>query len=103
MIKITIFKKNDMICEYQVKGHSGYAEAGFDIVCSGVSTATEMTLKALQDVLKLDVQADIKDGYMHVIVNDYQRDDAQNILKAMELTLEDIANQYVKNVKLEVR
>lgn len=103
MTKITIFKKEGKICEYQVKGHSGYAEEGADIVCSGISTATQMALVALTEVLKLDVQSDIKDGYMHVTIKDYQNEDAQNILRAMELTLEDIAKNYARYAKMEVR
>ncbi len=103
MTKITIFKKNGKICEYQIKGHSGFAEAGSDIVCAGISTAGQMALVGLNEVLKLDVEFDIKDAYLHVKLNDFQNDNAQALLKAMEMTLEDIAKNYDKNVRMEVR
>ena len=103
MTKITIFKKNGKICEYQIKGHSGYAEEGSDIVCAGVSTAGQMALVGLKEVLKLDVEFDIKDAYLHVVLKDFQNDEAQAILSAMEKTLEDIAKNYDKNVRMEVR
>lgn len=103
MTKITIFKKNGKICEYQIKGHSGYAEAGSDIVCAGVSTAGQMALIGLQEVLGLDVEVDVKDAYLHVTVRDFQDEKAQAILNAMHKTLEDIAKNCHKNVRMEVR
>ncbi len=102
MTKITIFKKNEKIWAFQVKGHTGFAESGNDIVCSAISTATQMALVGLKEVLKLDVESDIKDGYMQVkLLQDNAQ--AQAILCSMEKTLADIAKNYARNVKMEVK
>lgn len=103
MTKITIFKKNGKIYEYQIKGHSGFAEEGSDIVCAGISTAGQMALVGLKEVLGLGLQSDIKDAYLHVIIEGFQNESAQAILNAMEKTLEDISKNYAKFVKMEVR
>ena len=103
MTKITILKKNGYIYEYQVKGHSGYAQEGSDIVCSAISVASQMALVGLKEVLKLDVFSDIKDGYMRVELKDFENEFAQSILKAMVLTFEDIAKNYTRYVKMEVK
>lgn len=105
MTKITIFKKGDIIWSYQVKGHSGFAEEGKDIVCSAVSTATQMTLVGLKEVLKLKVESIIEDGFLQVrlLDGDENNKDAQILLNTMFLTLQDIAKNYAKNVKMEVR
>lgn len=103
MTKITIFKKNGLITEFQAKGHSGYAEEGKDIVCCAISVASQMALCGLVEVLKLNVSSDIKDGYLHFELVDFQNDNAQSILSAMELTLKDIAKNYARYVKMEVR
>ena len=103
MTKITILKKNGYIYEYQVKGHSGYAESGSDIVCSAISVATQMALVGLKEVLKLAVSSDIKDGYMRVELKDFENESAQNILKSMLLTLDDIQKNYSRYVKMEVK
>lgn len=105
MTKITIFKKDDIIWSYQVKGHSGFAEEGKDIVCSAVSTATQMTLVGLKEVLKLKVESIIEDGFLQVrlLDEDENNRDAQILLNTMFLTLQDIAKNYAKNVKMEVR
>ena len=102
MTKITIFKKNEKIWAFQVKGHTGFAESGNDIVCSAISTATQMALVGLKEVLKLDVESDIKDGYMQVkLLQDNAQ--AQAILCSMEKTLADTAKNYARNVKMEVK
>lgn len=105
MTKITIFKKDDIIWSYQVKGHSGFAEEGKDIVCSAVSTATQMTLVGLKEVLKVKVESIIEDGFLQVrlLDGDENNKDAQILLNTMFLTLQDIAKNYAKNVKMEVR
>ena len=105
MTKITIFKTDDIIWSYQVKGHSGFAEEGKDIVCSAVSTATQMTLVGLKEVLKLKVESIIEDGFLQVrlLDGDENNKDAQILLNTMFLTLQDIAKNYAKNVKMEVR
>lgn len=105
MTKITIFKKDDIIWSYQVKGHSGFAEEGKDIVCSAVSTATQMTLVGLKEVLKLKVESIIEDGFLQVrlLDGDENNKDAQILLNTMFLTLQDIVKNYAKNVKMEVR
>ena len=105
MTKITIFKKDDIIWSYQVKGHSGFAEEGRDIVCSAVATATQMTLVGLKEVLKLKVESIIEDGFLQVrlLDGDENNKDAQILLNTMFLTLQDIVKNYAKNVKMEVR
>ena len=103
MTKILIFKKNGRICEFQVKGHSGYAESGSDIVCSALSVASQMAIVGLEEVLQKNVQKEIKDGYVHVTIKDFEDEKVQMILKTMELTLENIAKEYARYVSMEVR
>ena len=42
MTTITFFEKENAFCGFSVKGHSGYADEGSDIVCSAISSCTEM-------------------------------------------------------------
>lgn len=105
MIKITIFEKNNLIIGYQIKGHSGYAEEGHDIVCAGVSVASQMALVGLKEVLKLDVESNQNDGFLVVRLKkeDFENNSAQALLETMRKTLEDISKNYSKFVKLEVK
>lgn len=103
MTKITILKKNGKIYEYQVKGHSGYAENGHDIVCSGISACCQMALIGLNEVLDMKVDYQVNDAYFHVWISDFSNCCAQSILQSMEKTLLDIAKNYARYVKMEVR
>lgn len=105
MTKITILKKNGMIYAYQIKGHSGFETEGKDIVCSAVSTASQMTLLGLKEVLCLDVEFIENDGFLKVELSekDFKNSKVQILLETMEKTLEDISKNYAKFVKMEVR
>lgn len=105
MTKVYIFKKGELICGYQVKGHSGYAEEGSDIVCSAVSTAAQMTLGGLKEIVNAKPKVVVKDGYMSVELEekDFVLTEVQVLLKSMEKTLKEIAKQYADYVKLEVK
>ena len=104
MTKISIFKKNDAIYAFQIKGHSGYADEGSDIVCSAISVASQMTLVGLEEVLKVSIEKKVEDGFMLVkILDKFEDKSVQTLLKSLELTLKDIAHQYSKFVKLEVK
>lgn len=47
MIKVNVVS-TDVIEKITVSGHSGYAEAGADIVCSAVSTAMYLSLGLIE-------------------------------------------------------
>lgn len=104
MTKITIFKKNGKIWSYQIKGHSGFAEEGKDIVCSAISTAAQMTLLGLEDVLNMKVESDIQDGYLQVrVLEKFEDKTVQVLMITLEETLKQIAKEYAKFVKMEVK
>lgn len=105
MTKIIITKSKNHIIGFEVSGHTGYADLGSDIVCSAVSTATQMTVKGIQEVLKLDSFVEISDGYLKFKLNihDFENQNAQILLKTMEKTLQEISKEYGQYVKLEVK
>ncbi|MEG2570802.1 MAG: ribosomal-processing cysteine protease Prp [Clostridia bacterium] len=46
---------------FTVSGHSGYAEAGADIVCAAVSSAVSLCECAIRDVLGADVSTAVSE------------------------------------------
>ena len=109
MTKIKLFKTRDNILAFECFGHSGYAESGEDIVCAAISSIVQMAEVGVVNVLNLpaSVQKNEKAGRMvfRLTKNISQADmeKAQIILKAMELSLEDLAQSYPKFIKLEVK
>lgn len=102
MIKITFIKKNNKIISFEISGHSNLSEYGTDIVCSAVSSTSLMTLNALLEVLKLDVKYKIDDAYTLCDIGDICNESADAMLLSFFLFIEELAQQYPKNLKFKV-
>lgn len=86
----------------EVKGHSGYAKSGEDIVCASISTACIMTANLID---KLDLRYNILDlvceeGYFRLQVNT-QDSSTLGIFDNLVDTLDSISQQYPKYLKLK--
>ena len=53
MTTITFRMEGDRITGFDSQGHSGYAEAGADIVCAGITSAIRLVEATVNDVLGL--------------------------------------------------
>lgn len=58
MIHISLYLKDDVLWRFRVSGHSGYAEAGADIVCASVTILVFNTINSImaftKEVLSVD-------------------------------------------------
>ena len=50
MTRCEFFRENERITGFSVSGHSGYAEAGQDILCAAISAAVALTEATINDV-----------------------------------------------------
>jgi len=50
MTRCEFFRENERITGFSVSGHSGYAEAGQDILCAAISAAVALTETTINDV-----------------------------------------------------
>ena len=96
------------ITGFSIKGHSGYAEEGSDIVCAGISALVITTENALCKLVKLSpTERGGEDGFLEVLLpekmSDQQMHDAQVLLSALHIGLENIAQAYPDYVRLTVR
>ena len=95
MTTARLFYDGDWICAFDVRGHSGYAREGEDIVCAAVSAVAQATLIGLVEVLNLPVkhESDEKRGVLSVKIRSAGRE-SQILLDTMKRALEAIANDY---------
>ena len=61
MTTVTFHMEGERITGFTVKGHSGYAEAGADIVCAAVTSAVRLTECAVNDVLGLEASVKVRE------------------------------------------
>ena len=95
-----IYKKNEAVIE--VKGHSGYAEIGHDIVCAAISTACIITANLID---KLDLRYNILDlvceeGYFRLQVKTTDNV-TLGIFENLAETLDSLQQQYPKYLKIK--
>ena len=53
--------EGDRITGFEARGHSGYAEAGADIVCAAVTSAIRLVEATVNDVLGLAASVKVRE------------------------------------------
>ena len=61
MTKCEFFRENERITGFTVSGHSGYAEAGQDIVCAAISAVVAMAETTINDVCGAKAKVRVKE------------------------------------------
>ena len=61
MTKCEFFTEDDRITGFSVSGHSGYAEAGADIVCAAISAVVTMAEATINDVCGAKAKVRVKE------------------------------------------
>ena len=104
---VTFFRRSDgALIGYRASGHSGYAAAGEDIVCAGISALTQSTLNGLRSVLKAPVMFDIDDqaatlqAELTPEATKEQVQQAQLLLVTLLEGLQAIERSYPRNVRI---
>ena len=99
MIKIHIKYENDKVNYIKISGHSGYADAGSDIVCASISTICVTTVNALVRYNENSILYTDNDGLleMGIMIHDEVID--MLVINMVEL-FENLSSQYPKNVKI---
>lgn len=104
MTRVNVFRKNARIVGFEVTGHTGYAEAGSDIVCSAVSALTQTAAAGVSEYLSIDCVTETDDGRLKFelghSISDNECAKAEIILETMVLGLKSIADGYGKYLKI---
>ena len=103
MIKIVITRDlTGSIRRMSIKGHSGYAEAGQDIICSAVSVTAYTAAGALGELAGLDDCYNESDGLMVISLPQdmtaRQKETAGTILETTAIGFKQIELSYGKYV-----
>ena len=105
MTRVEFFDQDGRISGFTVSGHSGYAEAGADIVCAAVSTAVQFAECTISDVLGNRGKTKVNEEEARITLTlpavCEDEDAVQAVLTGMMLTLCELRDQY--NDDIEVR
>ena len=104
---VTFVKRSDgALIGYSAIGHSGYAEAGADIVCAAISALTQTTLNGLLNVLKAPVMFEQDDDRAFIEAKltpeatENQIQQAQLLLVTLLEGLQAIQRGYPRNLRI---
>ena len=61
MTTVTFHSEGKRIVGFEVKGHSGYAPEGEDIICAAITSAVRLTECAVNDVLGLEAPVKVRE------------------------------------------
>ena len=98
MTRCEFFTENDRITGFTVSGHSGYAEAGEDIVCAAVSAAVAMAECTINDVCGARAKVRVKDESARITLtlpaSCDEEESIQAVLAGMLLYLCNLRDEY---------
>lgn len=100
MTVVRFIKYGESITGFELQGHSGFAEEGEDIVCAAVSSATYMTANTITEILAIDADVSVDDGFLSMKLSSQDALKAQDIIRGFELHITELSKQYQNNIKV---
>ena len=98
MTKCEFFTEDDRITGFTVSGHSGYAEAGQDIVCAAISAVVTMAEATINDVCGAKAKVRVKEEDARITLtlpsSCDEEEAVQAVLSGMMLTLLSLKEDY---------
>ena len=108
MIKISIHR-DDMMAQFIVSGHAGYAPKGQDIVCAGVSTITNLlenlaqawreAMPTMRNLVSVD---DDDNGPCHVMIDSSGNAAVNSAIDCIIDAYQQVAEQYPAQVTVQM-
>ena len=90
--------ENGRIAGFSVSGHSGYSEAGSDIVCAAISAVVAMAEATINDVCGAKAKVRVKEQDARITltlpVSCDEEESVQAVLSGMMLTLISLREDY---------
>ena len=96
-----IFGRDSLITGFEISGHSDYSQQGSDIVCASVSSAAYMTANTITEVIQLQADIKVSDGYMCLKLCDSDVEKSADILAGFLIHVMELSKEYPQYIKIE--
>lgn len=101
MISAKFRLENGKYTSFSVSGHAMFAGYGDDIVCAGVSSALQLTVNGITEILKVPADVDMDENEISLTLpKGCVTDGANAFMCAFCLQLQLLEETYPKNIKL---
>ncbi len=108
MTTITFHSAQGRLDGFVVEGHSGYAEAGADIVCAAVSAAVGLVECTFNEVLGLGASVKIREKDARIALKlpgglgEVNEHTCQDLLAGLMVYLQDLSEEYPENLIVQL-
>ena len=106
MTTVTFHTEGRRIVGFEVKGHSGYAHEGEDIVCAAVTSAVRMTECTINDVLGLEASVKVREKDASITLKlpaalgQTNESTCQALLTALMVYCTELHEEYPENISV---
>ena len=106
MTTITFRMEEDRIIGFDSKGHSGYAEAGSDIVCAAITSAIRLVEATVNEVLGLAASVKIRESDTSISLRlpgglgPAAESASQAVLAGLMVYLTELREEYPDNIEV---
>ena len=91
---------------FEIKGHSGFAEEGADIVCAAVTSAVRLVDTTVNDVLGLEASIKVRQKDASItfklptVLGQTNESTCQALLTGMMVYLVELGEEYPENISI---
>ena len=101
MTKISFIYCGDALAGYEMDGHASDTQAeGEDVLCAALSSAAYLVANTITDVLHVDAEIEVDDGYMMLIAPKKDLEKCADIFTGLKLHFESLAEDYGDSIEL---
>ena len=105
MTRCEFFTEGDRITGFSVSGHSGYSEAGSDIVCAAMSACVAMAEATINDVCGAKAKVRVREQEnaritLTLPASCDEEESVQAVLAGMMITLCSMRDDYPDNIEV---
>ncbi len=114
MTKVVFYRSNGIFWGFEETGHTGYGEAGDDILCSALSAMTMLIVNSVEIAYASDIKYDINEGATKIKVSskaalpEFEDDERKRyavsgLFMAYYYQLNDLTLEYGDFLEVEVK
>ena len=114
MTKIVFFRSGGTYYGFEEHGHSGYADAGEDVLCAAISAMTMLIINTIEVAYASDVEDTIDEGATHIRVRskaalpEFEEDERKRyavsgLFLSYFYQLNELVEEYYDHLEVEVK
>ena len=100
MTTVTFRSQGSRVIGFDVQGHSGYADAGADIVCAAITSAVRLVETTVNDVLGLAASIKVLESDADISLRQTAESTCQALLAGMMVYFAQLHDEYPENIEV---